>query len=138
MCNFNKLKDYQDWGLLALRIAVGAVFIYHGVQKFGLWSADSGVALTSGMLVVMKILSVAETLGGAALILGFLTRWAALGFTIIMLGALYIKIQVWGIGFAGAQGVGWEFDLILLAASIHLFLVGAGKTALDNLMSRNT
>ncbi len=98
----------------------------------------SGVALTSGMLVVMKILSVAETLGGAALILGFLTRWAALGFTIIMLGALYIKIQVWGIGFAGAQGVGWEFDLILLAASIHLFLVGAGKTALDNLMSRNT
>src|SRR3989344_7015822 len=78
----SKMHQYNDWALLALRVAVGAVFIYHGNMKWGFAWGTPGIS-------VMKILSIAEPLGGAAMIAGVLTNWAALGLMIIMAGALY-------------------------------------------------
>jgi uncharacterized membrane protein YphA (DoxX/SURF4 family) len=132
MCQLCKFSSGQDWGLLALRLSTGAVFIYHGVQKWALWSAASAMPMAG----TMKFLSIVEPLGGLALILGFLSRWAALGLAIIMLGAIYTKINVWGLGFAGQQGAGWEFDLVLLASSLMLMLAGPGKWGLDRFVCR--
>ncbi len=126
----HKLHPYKDWGLLVLRLTVGIIFLYHGVPKWSFWSgAPEG--MPQGMLIVMKILSIAEPLGGAALILGVLTEWAAAGLSIIMIGAIFIKINMMGVGFAEAQTTGWEFDLILLAACINLIFFGSGCFGLD-------
>lgn len=127
------LQRYGDWGLLALRLAIGVIFLYHGTQKWGLWSAVPE-GMPANALLLMKILSIAEPLGGAALILGFLTQFAALGLAIIMLGAIYTKSQVTGVGFAAADSTGWEFDLVLLAGNLVLFFLSAGRLSIEGMM----
>ncbi len=126
------LQNKQDWAFLALRLIIGAIFIYHGYQKWGMWAADTQA--TGSMLIIMRILSIAEPLGGLALILGLWTRLASLGLIIVMLGAIYMKINVFGSGFGG-QG-GWEFDLANLGALLVLATYGAGRLSVDASMKK--
>jgi putative oxidoreductase len=120
---FSSLHRHTDLGLLLLRFAVGAVFLYHGVMKWGMADANT----------VMTILKYVEPIGGAAIILGVLTQLAALGLAIIMVGAIYTKAT----GFyqapfdlLGTFG-NWEFDMMNLASCIVLFLTGAGAYSID-------
>lgn len=121
------LQKKQDWAILALRLIIGAIFLYHGYQKWGVWAADTQV--TGSMLVIMRILSIAEPLGGIALILGGLTRLAAIGIAIIMIGAISMKHFAFGAGFGG-QG-GWEFDLALFGMALVLATYGSGRYSVD-------
>src|SRR3989344_8889250 len=70
-----------DPALLFLRVATGLVFFMHGWQKW-----EGGVAKTAGFLTMLQfpmpdifavLLIGVEVVGGAALILGALTRLAA-------------------------------------------------------------
>ncbi len=129
----SSLNRYSDWGLLALRLSIGAVFVYHGMAKWNMGDLSP----------IMTILKYAEPLGGLALILGVLTQLAGLGLGIIMLGAIYMKATGFGqqvmdlMGtFAVQGGTGWEFDLVLLAGSIVLFLMGAGSISVDRLVHK--
>src|SRR5512142_775740 len=81
------------WGLLVLRVVVGVVFLAHGAQKVFVFGHPGvtgmmtkfGVPLPGvASLVVMFV----ELVGGAALILGVLTRVAAALLSIDMLVAL--------------------------------------------------
>jgi putative oxidoreductase len=122
------LAQYGDWGLLGLRLAVGAVFLVHGISKLPMWRMQPSDQMPNGMLATMRFLSIAEPLGAAALILGALTQFAAAGLSVIMLGAIYFKIGVWKNKFVN----GWELDLVLLAANIALVLLGAGAWSVDH------
>lgn len=124
------LGRHRNLALLLVRLSLGATFLIHGYMKVQMWQADP-----AAMTTTFKILAIAEPLGGLAVLLGVLTRYAALGLAIIMLGAIYMKIVVWGGGIAGftAQG-GWEFDLSLLASSAVLLAYGPGRHALDQAM----
>ena len=82
----------------------------------------------------MKVVAIAEPLGALGLIFGVLVDWAALGLAVIMVGAISMKIALWGGSFTG-QG-GWEFDLILLAANVVLVMRGAGAIAVPRLFKR--
>jgi putative oxidoreductase len=115
----SKLNRYHWLGLLALRLSLGATFLVHGYMKWSSFETQSPL---------FKFLAVAESLGGMAIILGMLTRWAALGLAVIMIGAIYMKITAMKMGFAAP---GWEFDLILLAAAINLIVHGPGKVSVD-------
>lgn len=122
------LHRHGDWALLVLRLVVGAIFIYHGTGK---WAMED-------LNTTMTILKYAEPLGGIALILGVLTQLAALGLSIIMIGAIYMKATGFGssaLDFAGSfapqGGTGWEFDLMILAGCITLLVMGAGKISVD-------
>lgn len=125
------LNRHGDWGLLLLRLAIGAVFIYHGMMKWSMQDAS----------MLMTILKFAEPIGGIALILGVLTQLASLGLAIIMVGAIYMKATGFGssaLNFAGTfapqGGTGWEFDLVLLAGCLVLFFMGAGRMAVDGMI----
>jgi len=124
----SSLHRHGDWGLLALRLAIGIIFLYHGWTK---WSMEAASP-------IMTILKFAEPIGGIALILGVLTQFAALGLGIIMLGAIYMKASGFGqqaldfaSTFAPSGYAGWEFDLVILAGCITLFLMGAGFASLE-------
>jgi putative oxidoreductase len=110
------LYNHVDWALLGLRIAVGAIFLAHGISKWPMWKMQPSTEMPKGMLMTMRLLSVVEPLGGAAVLLGVLTQVAAIGLGVIMLGALYLKITKWKTKFTGNNG--WEFDLLLLAANL--------------------
>jgi putative oxidoreductase len=111
---------YGDWGLLVLRLAIGIIFLYHGVKK-----------LDGKMGSFMTFIGVCETLGGLGLALGFLTQLAALGIGIIMIGALYKKLFVWKMPFTAMDKTGWELDFILLAVCVLIFIVGDGALGVD-------
>lgn len=129
MCFSKDLSPYKDFAHLALRLAVGAIFLYHGSQKWALWSgAPEG--MSSGMVTLFKVLSVVEPLGGLALILGVCTQLAASALAVVMIGAITMKLT----GVMGPQAMSfqrWELDLILLAANVALIIEGAGTWSVD-------
>ncbi len=86
------------------------------------------------MINLMRLLSVCEPLGAIAMFSGFLVQPAALGLSLIMLGAIYLKITKWKTPFKAENTTGWEFDLLILAASITLIILGGGAWSLDNLI----
>jgi len=82
----------------------------------------------------MIFIGIAETVGAAAVLVGLLTKWAALGLGIIMAGAIYKKIDEWHVPFTTMENTGWEFDLIILATCIALMTFGAGTYSVDTLL----
>jgi putative oxidoreductase len=120
------------WGMVPLRAVVGLVFLMHGYLKL----FTMGLAGTIGMFEHMGIplpqvsavvVIAVELLGGAALILGLFTRWAAAALAIDM-AVVVLLVRLPG-GFFAPQGV--EFELTLCAAALTLALVGAGGVSLD-------
>lgn len=125
------LQKYGDAAMVVLRLAIGAIFIGHGMQKFGSWEQPA-----QGMNVVMMILSIAEPLGGAALILGALTQWAAMGLSLVMLGAIYLKQFAWGGAFINSDGPAWELDAAILGGLLVLVAYGAGRLSVDAMLRK--
>jgi putative oxidoreductase len=131
-----ELTDQAEWGLLALRLAIGAIFIVHGWPKItgarGMAAAMGGGEAKPVLVGVFTLQGIVETGGGILMILGVLTQLIALAFAIIMIGAIALKISQWKTGFMAQQTTGWEFDLVLLAGNILLFLTGPGEIAVQS------
>lgn len=130
---YNKV---QDTALLVLRLVVAAVFLYAGSAKWPFWSM-SPEGMSVAMLNLTRFLSIVEPLGSLALLLGFLTRWAAAGLGIIMVGSLYFARVTLGANlFTSQQGTGLDYNLLLLAGCIALFAFGAGAWSVDAIRER--
>jgi putative oxidoreductase len=69
-----------------------------------------------------------QLLGGVAMLLGFLTRLAALGLIVIMAGA--IATVHWEHGFNLLEG-GYEYNVVLIGVGLVLLLTGGGNLAAD-------
>ncbi len=128
---------------LALRIPAGITFAAHGAQKLfgwfggyglegtGQWMASIGIE--PGYLMALLAGS-AEFFGGIALILGLLTRPAAVVLAFTMLVAIF-SVHI-GNGLFMANN-GYEFGLALLAISVSLAFSGAGRVSLDRSLGRS-
>lgn len=136
MPDLQPLLAYGPWGIALLRIVTGAIFVYHGIPKlfgpqpgingFSGWLRSIHVPLAGLFGIIVPLL---EFFGGIGLILGFLTQWCALLLAIIILVATYLKMTKMGKKFSGDGG--WEFDLLLVAATLLLFVTGSGAFGLD-------
>lgn len=124
--------------VLVLRIAVGIIFLGHGMQKlFGAFDGG-GINGVSGMLKGLGftaplfwawIVAIAEGLGGLFLLLGVIPRVSAGLIAIVMLVAI---VKVHGPkGFFMAQG-GFEYQFLILMTCIALMFTGGGKFSLYN------
>ena len=123
-------SKFQNTALLTLRLIIAVIFLYAAYAKLGFWSdVDQGVSLLMTNLV--KFLSIVEPLSAAAITVGFLTRWAATGLAIIMVGAIYVTQFVYQIGFVTERGAGWNFPLMVLAGCFILMTFGAGRWSVD-------
>lgn len=131
----------SSWAATALRIPVGIIFAAHGAQKLFGWFGGFGLQGTAGWLesiglapgTLMALLAGgAEFFGGLALIVGVLTRPAALALAFTMLVAIFKVHFVNGLFMAND---GYEFGLSLLAASVALLISGAGKDSVDRVIS---
>jgi len=124
----------NDVALLLLRIGLGSVFIVHGTHKRGLWKVQPSPQMPAGMLRTLRFLSIAEPAGALGVLLGFLTRFAAIGLALVMLGAIRLLITKVHRKFTGENVAGWEFEYMLLLVAIALALLGGGKYALDRVV----
>ncbi|MEX0661531.1 MAG: DoxX family protein [Balneolaceae bacterium] len=129
---FTLLSDYNNIGLLILRLGIATSFLYHGIDKLKMWKMEPSEEMPSSMLNILRLLSIVEPLGAIALIGGFLTELASIGFIIIMLGAINLKARQMKKKF-GEPG-GWELDVVLLAGCVTLVLTGAGTISVDHLL----
>lgn len=124
---------------LLLRLALGIVFFVHGSQKLLGWFGGYGWNGTMGYLTqtvhlaspIAGLVILIEFFAGIALILGFLTRPAALGIALVMLGAAFSVALPNGF-FIDKGGV--EYVLVLFLVSFFLFINGAGTISIDRLI----
>jgi putative oxidoreductase len=122
--------------VLLIRLLVGAVFVAEGIQKF-LFPADLGVGRFTKIGiplpdVLAPFVGVVEIGGGLFLLLGLLTRLAAVPLIVDMLVALsttkipiLLKEGFWKMAHEART------DWSMLLGSLFLLLVGAGAWSLD-------
>lgn len=136
------LKSNAGFASLALRIPVGVILAAHGAQKLFGWFGGYGLDGTGGWMAsvglepgyLMALLAgSAEFFGGLALVLGLLTRPAAVVTAITMLVAI-IFVHISNGLFMTNNG--YEFALSLFAATLALAIQGGGSLSVDNRLSR--
>lgn len=124
----------NDVALLLLRIGLASIFLTHGTHKQRLWKMQPSAQMPAGMLRTLRFLSIAEPAGALGVLFGFLTRYAAIGLALVMLGALRFLITKVHRKFTGENVAGWEFEYLLLLVAIALAIFGAGRYALDRVV----
>jgi putative oxidoreductase len=130
-----------------LRITLGVVMFPHGAQKALGWFGGYGFEGTMGFLtqqvglpwLLAVLVIAAEFLGAMGLVVGLLSRVAALGITAVMLGAIFTAHLQNGffMNWNGNQaGEGYEYHLLVLAMAVAVMIRGAGRWSLDRMLSR--
>jgi putative oxidoreductase len=120
----NSLNRLQPFALLVVRLVLGAIMIAHGYKKvFGGFHGHQQFVGSLGIPAWMAYLSAGtEFFGGIAIVLGLLTRYAALAFLIEM-AVVIVKVH-WKNGLTG-QG-GYEFPLALATLAFASMCYGGG------------
>ncbi len=123
--------DTSQLGPLLLRLALGVMYIAHGLLKIFVFTLPGTVSFFEnfgypGWMAYAVV--IAEIGGGALLIAGLYVRPVSLALVPVLLGAL-ISVH-WANGWLfSSQGGGWEYPAFLVAASLALALTGAGAYA---------
>lgn len=129
----SSLGKYRDFGLLVLRVGVGAMFILHGWPKIsggpGGWAEIGGAMGYLGIHVWPTVwgaaAAVAEFVGGILLVLGLFTRVAALLLLCTMIVAVAFHL-------GRGDGIGGASHAIELACVFFgLLLLGPGRHSVD-------
>jgi putative oxidoreductase len=126
-------RTTTPYAALLLRVSMGLLFLAHGgllkLGTFGL-SGTMGFFGSLGYPPMFgAIVTLAEILGGIALVAGIWVRWVSLLFLPIMLGA---TLQHAGNGWLfTAQGGGWEFPAFWTVLLLVQAGLGAGAFAMD-------
>jgi len=132
MWSLNFLSRFPGVAPLILRLVVGfAFFAQHGLHKLRPGDWDFGASFVekmSGSAPAPLLYAAAwvEFLAGFALILGFVTRWAALGLLGVM---LYAVVKVHG----GGPFADMELGIAYAGACLSIMFLGPGSFSLDRL-----
>lgn len=129
------------WGTVPLRLALGAVFIGHGLQKIlGSFGGPGLAKFTSfptpfptvmrPMWLWMGMAAFSELVGGMLVLLGLFTRLGAILISVTMVVAI-LGVH-WPAFFSPA---GMELPLAMLGMSLALLIMGGGQASVDRLIS---
>ena len=127
----------MDIGLLVLRLVVGLTMAAHGGQKLFGWFGGYGLAGTGGFLeslgfrpgrVHAALAGGGELVGGLLLALGLLTPvGSAIVIAVMVVAIVTVHLAK---GFFVSDG-GFEYNLVIIAATAALAFTGAGAYSLD-------
>jgi putative oxidoreductase len=124
-----------DVALLALRIASGSAFLYHGSAiSFGAFGGPGPRAFATSHgwpLAVAALVGLAQVFGGAAVLAGILARLGAACLIVVMIGAIVLVHLPRGFDVS-AGGV--EYALTQMLVAVALFLTGPGGLSLAGVL----
>lgn len=116
------MNSLTPYAAFFMRLAVGGVFLLHGIGKF-----ERGIGATAHMLagvgfpfatIFAVILMTIETVGAICVLLGILTRvWAAAMAVVMVVAILAVKVR---------NGMNFEVEALLLAGAVTLVALGDG------------
>ena len=120
-----------DTAKLILRLSLGLMFIAHGLLKVIVFTLPGTVGFFESVGFpgwMAYVVTIAEIVGGALLILGVETRKVAIALIPILLGAIYVHTGN-GWVFSNENG-GWEYPLFLTLMTVVQALLGSGQYAI--------
>ncbi|WP_115718337.1 DoxX family protein [Gallaecimonas mangrovi] len=126
----------QAYATTLLRLSLGVMALAHGLMKIFVFTIPGTVGYFEsvgfpGFFAYIAIL--AEVGGGLALIFGLYTRWVALAFIPLLLGALTVHMHN-GWVFSN-KGGGWEFPVFWIVALLVQAGLGGGALVLNKRFS---
>lgn len=121
-----QLERYQSYAPLLIRVGLGLVFVYFGIDKFlrpEVWEGwiPPFIKASVPSATFLTMSGVIEIVLGTMLIVGLLTRYAALLVAFFLVGVL---------ATFGADDITGR-DVGLLGAALSLVLTGSGEKSLD-------
>jgi putative oxidoreductase len=133
-------RSSRDIALLAVRIGLAWIFVYHGAAT--LFGAFGGSGIHPQAVYFAHVAhlrpgpffavlgGIIECFGGAAVGIGVLGRWAAAGLVGDMVMAMITV--TWSNGIIGnANGSGYELNIALAALALVIAIMGTGRFSLD-------
>ncbi len=126
-------ERWDDWGRLLLRIAIGGLMLFHGVDKL-----VGGVAGISGLLQSKGLpgflawgVLVGEVLAPVMIVVGFYARpaGAILAFNMLVAIALAHPGDIFKLGDHGQWAI--ELPMLYLLGGLSIMLLGAGGISVD-------
>lgn len=120
------MNSLTPYAAFFMRLAVGGVFLIHGIAKF-----ERGIGATAQMLanigfpfatIFAVILMTIETVGAICVLLGILTRaWAVAMAVVMVVAILAVKVR---------NGMNFEVEALLLAGAVTLVALGDGPLSI--------
>jgi putative oxidoreductase len=133
-------------GLLVLRLGAAGIFMSYGAVKILSFGAAGWANPNLGLPGWLQaVVAWTELGGGALLLLGLLTRLAALALAIVQVGAIYLvtwRKELIDLSTTPANGPvntlhaqpGWDFNLALITITLALVILGGGMIAIDHFL----
>jgi putative oxidoreductase len=133
----------MDFGKLLVRMVVGGFFVGHGLQKLRGSFGGPGLEGTAAMMEALEMrpakrnalaASLSETVGGAGIVLGLGTPFAAaalVGSMVTAVRKVHLAKGPWN-----AEG-GWEYNAVLIAVVAGLTNDGPGDLSVDALVGKS-
>jgi putative oxidoreductase len=131
--SMQNLEKLRPLALLLLRLALGAIFIYHGYPKLFTHTRESmqGFVHMGFPGYFVYIAGVLEFFGGLMLVVGLFTRIAGL----LLAGEMAVALwRVHGLFTAPLQVHNYELPLALAVAAFALATFGAGVVSFDQVI----
>lgn len=131
------LVHHPRW-LVVIRVALGLLLIYKGISfmfnSINAYQLLNNTVFSSSADAIIIVITWAHLLGGFLIIIGLLTRWAVLLQIPILLAAIIIMANQYGIFASGAE---LPFTVIIFVLLVFFLVEGGGPLSLDNYFRHN-
>jgi len=123
------ISKYEEQIYFLLRVIIGFLFIWHGVQKLYTFP-QAGITMP---LYITLIAGPVELIGGFLVVIGFWSRWAAFICSGEMAFAYWIA---YGTNLSLPSMDGGELAMIYCFVFLFISARGSGKFSIDNLLEK--
>lgn len=135
-------KQHAHLGSFLLRVGLAVIFVFHGYLKL---IQDGGRAWTDSLDGDAQVaVAWGEMLCGVALFVGLLSRVAAVGLVVIMVGAIAVQTGRYDFIYVGDYHkgnpskipTGAEYNFALIVMCLAVVALGSGYFSIDYLIRR--
>ena len=135
-------KQHVHLGSFLLRVGLAVIFIFHGYLKL---IQEGGRAWTDSLDGDAQMaVAWGEMLCGVALLVGLLSRLAAVGLVVIMVGAIVVQTGRYDFIYVGEYHpgnpsripTGAEYNFALIVMCLAVVAIGSGTFSIDYLIKR--